>query len=70
MEFVPKGFVVAMEVQSTLLEKICEAQKNDKEIAEIKSPKGVSMTYTPRKPGANATLTFGASSGRRRKTKS
>ena len=36
MEIVPKGFVAAMEVQSTLLGKIREAQKDDKEIAEIK----------------------------------
>ena len=36
MEIVPKGFVAAMEVQSTLLGKIHEAQKNDKEIAEVK----------------------------------
>ena len=36
MEIVPKGFVVAMEVQSTLQRKIHEAQKDDKEIAEIK----------------------------------
>ena len=37
MEIVPKGFVAAMEVQFTLLEKIREAQKDDKEIAEKKS---------------------------------
>ena len=36
LEIVPKGFVTTMEVQSTLLEKIREAQKDDKEIAEIK----------------------------------
>ena len=36
LEIVPKGFVAAMEVQSTLLGKIREAQKYDKEIAEIK----------------------------------
>ena len=36
LEIVPKGFVAAMEVQSTLLGKIREAQKDDKEIAEIK----------------------------------
>ena len=36
MEIVPRGFVAAMEVQSTLLGKIREAQKDDKEIAEIK----------------------------------
>ena len=33
---VPKGFVVAMEVQSTLQRKIHEAQKDDKEIYEVK----------------------------------
>src|SRR3989337_1601971 len=36
LEIVPKGFVAAMEVQSTLLGKIREAQKDDKEIGEIK----------------------------------
>ena len=36
LEIVPKGFVAAMEVQSALLGKIREAQKYDKEIAEIK----------------------------------
>ena len=36
MEIVPKGFVAAIELQSTLLGKIREAQKDDKEIAEIK----------------------------------
>ena len=36
LEIVPRGFVAAMEVQSTLLGKIREAQKDDKEIAEIK----------------------------------
>ena len=36
MEIVPRGFVATMEVQSTLLGKIQEAQKDDKEIAEIK----------------------------------
>ena len=36
LEIVPRGFVATMEVQSTLLEKIREAQKDDKEIAEIK----------------------------------
>ena len=36
LEIVPIGFVAAMEVQSTLLGKIREAQKDDKEIAEIK----------------------------------
>ena len=36
LEIVPKGFVAAMEVQFTLLEKIREAQKDDEEIAEVK----------------------------------
>ena len=36
IEIVPRGFAAAMEVQSTLLGKIREAQKDDKEIAEIK----------------------------------
>ena len=36
LEIVPRGFVAAMEVQSTLLGKIREAQKDDKEIAKIK----------------------------------
>ena len=36
MEIVSRGFVAALEVQSTLLGKIREAQKMDKEIAEIK----------------------------------
>ena len=35
MEIVPRGFVAALEVQSTLLGKIRGAQKTDKEIAEI-----------------------------------
>ena len=36
LEIVPKGSVATLEVQSTLLEKVREAQKDDKEIAEIK----------------------------------
>ena len=36
LETVPRGFVASMEVQSTLLGRIREAQKDDKEIAEIK----------------------------------
>ena len=36
LEIVPRGFVAAMEVQFTLLGKIREAQKDDKEIPEIK----------------------------------
>ena len=36
LEIVPRGFVAAMEVQSTLLGKIREAQKDGKEVAEVK----------------------------------
>ena len=36
MEIVPRGYVAALEIQSTLIDKIREAQKTDKEIAEIK----------------------------------
>ena len=36
LEIVPRGLVATMEVHSTLLGKIREAQKEDKEIAEIK----------------------------------
>ena len=36
LEIVPRGFVATLEIQSTLLGKIREAQKDDKEIAEIK----------------------------------
>ena len=36
MEIFPRGFVAALEVQSTLLGNIREPQKDDKEIAEIK----------------------------------
>ena len=36
LEIVPRGFVATMEVQSTLLGKIRETKKDDKEIAEIK----------------------------------
>ena len=36
LEIVPRGLFAAMEVQSTLLGKIREVQKDDKEIAEIK----------------------------------
>ena len=36
LEIVPRGYVAVMEVQSTLLGKIREAQMDDKEIAEIK----------------------------------
>src|SRR4051812_22789567 len=40
LEIVPRGFITTMEVQSTLLHKIREAQKDDKEIAEIKEKMG------------------------------
>ena len=36
MEIVLRGYVAALEIQSTLSGKIREAQKTDKEIAEIK----------------------------------
>ena len=36
LEIVPRGYVAAMEIQSTLMDKIREAQKADKEIAAIK----------------------------------
>ena len=36
LEIVPRGYVAALEIQSTLMDKIREAQKTDKEIAEIK----------------------------------
>ena len=36
MEIVPRGYVAALEIQSTLLGKIREAQKIDKKIAKIK----------------------------------
>ena len=36
LEIVPRGYVVALEIQSTLMDRIREAQKTDKEIAEIK----------------------------------
>ena len=36
LEIVPRGYVAAMEIQSTLMDKIREAQKTDKEVASIK----------------------------------
>ena len=36
MEIVPRVYVAALEIQSTLMDKIREAQKTDKEIAKIK----------------------------------
>ena len=36
LEIVPRGYVAALEIQSTLMDKIREAQKTDKEIVEIK----------------------------------
>ena len=36
LEIVPRGYVAALEIQSTLMDKITEAQKTDKEIATIK----------------------------------
>jgi hypothetical protein len=37
LEIVPKGFLASLEVQSTLVDKIREGQKLDKDIEEIKS---------------------------------
>ena len=39
VEIVPRGYVAALEIQSTLMDKIREGQKMDKEIAEIKERK-------------------------------
>ena len=36
LEIVPRGFVATLDIQSTLTERIRDAQKTDKEIAEIK----------------------------------
>ena len=36
MEIVLRGYVAALEIQSTFMDKIGEAQKTDKEIASIK----------------------------------
>ena len=36
LEIVPRGYVAALEIQSTLMDKIREAQKTDKDIATIK----------------------------------
>ena len=36
LEIVLRGYVVVLDIQSTLMDKIREAQKTDKEIAEIK----------------------------------
>ena len=36
LEIVLRGYVAALEVQSTLMDRIREAQKTDKEIASIK----------------------------------
>ena len=36
LEIVPRGYVAALEIQSTLMDKIREAQKTDEEIVEIK----------------------------------
>ena len=36
LEIVPRGYVAALEIQSTLMDKIREAQKTDKEVASIK----------------------------------
>ena len=36
LEIVPRGYVAALEIQSTLMDKIREAQRTDKEISSIK----------------------------------
>ena len=36
LEIVPRGYLATLEIQSTLMERIREAQKTDKEIDEIK----------------------------------
>ena len=36
LEIVPRGYLATLEIQSTLMERIREAQKIDKEIVEIK----------------------------------
>ena len=36
LEIVPRGYVASLEIQSTLMDKIREAQRTDKEIASIK----------------------------------
>ena len=36
LEIVPRGYVATLEIHSTLVDKIREAQKTDKEISEIK----------------------------------
>ena len=36
LEIVPRGYVTTLEIQYTLMDKIREAQKTGKEIAEIK----------------------------------
>ena len=40
LEIVPRGYVAALEIQSMLMDKIREAQKDVKEIAEIKEKMG------------------------------
>ena len=49
MEIVPRDYVAALEIQSTLLGKIREAQKTEKEIAEIEERQKdfVRMSTTP-----------------------
>ena len=36
LEIVPRGYVAALEIQSTLMDRIREAQKTDKEISSIR----------------------------------
>ena len=40
LEIVPRGYVATLEIQSTLMDKIREAQKADKEVASIKEKMG------------------------------
>ena len=40
LEIVLRGYVAALEIQSTLMDKIREAQKTDKEVASIKEKMG------------------------------
>jgi hypothetical protein len=40
LEVVPEGFVASLVVQPTLMDKIREAQKGDKELEKIRRPEG------------------------------
>ena len=56
LEIVPRGYVTTLEIQSTLMDKIREAQKTDKEIAEIKER--VKPPGNERKTYGRTTLTY------------